>query len=555
MTTLHRPGSDELLFLPLGGAGEIGMNLTLYGHAGKWLMVDLGVTFGDERTPGIEVIMPDPRFIAERRADLVGLVLTHGHEDHLGAVPYLWPCLQCPIWATRFTAAVLRRKLHEAGLADRVPIIEVPMSGRFQAGPFVIELVTLTHSIPEPNALVIRTAAGTVLHSGDWKFDPDPLIGPTADFEALRRLEGEGVLALVCDSTNALVAGQSGSEAAVREELIRLFGRYDRRIAVACFASNVARLESVVHAALAHDRQVALVGRSMRRIVEAALETGYLSGLPPFVSEHDAGYLPREKVALLCTGSQGEPRSALARIARNDHPQVTLEPGDAVIFSSRVIPGNEKAIGALQNDLSRLGIEVVTAAEEAVHVSGHPARDELAHMYQLVRPRIAIPVHGERRHLDAHARLALECQVPQALAAENGRIIRLAPGPAEIAGEVEFGRLGLDGSALVPLGGALIKQRHRIGASGSAVATLVLGRDGRLLAEPQVTLHGLVDPELDGAALADAASAVRSAIEALKPGQRADDAAVKEAARLAVRRYIHGERGKKPLTDVHLVRV
>ena len=555
MTSVGRPGSDELLFLPLGGAGEIGMNLNLYGHAGKWLMVDLGVSFGDEATPGIEVIMPDPRFIEERRQDLVGIVLTHAHEDHLGAVPYLWQRFGCPVWATPFTAAVLRRKLHDSEIAGEVPIIEVPMSGRFQAGPFEIELVTLTHSIPEPNALVIRTAAGTVLHSGDWKFDPEPLVGPTADIDALRRLGEERILALVCDSTNALVAGHSGSEAEVREELIRLFGRFTNRIAVACFASNVARLESVVHAALAHGRHVALVGRSMRRIVEAAQETGYLHGLPPFVSEHDAGYLPREKVALLCTGSQGEPRSALSRIARNDHPQVTLEPGDAVIFSSRVIPGNEKAIGALQNDLARLEVEVVTAEDEPVHVSGHPAREELARMYQLVRPRIAIPVHGERRHLEAHARLAEECQVPQAIAAENGRMIRLAPGPAEIAGEVEFGRLGLDGSALVPLGGALIKHRHRISASGSAVATLVMGRDGRLLADPQVTLHGLVDPEADGAALGSAAAAVRSAVEALNPGQRTDDATVKEAARLAVRRYIHAERGKKPLTDVHLVRM
>jgi ribonuclease J len=555
MTSDGRPGADELLFLPLGGAGEIGMNLNLYGHAGKWLMVDLGFTFGDEATPGIEVIMPDPRFIEERRGDLAGLVLTHAHEDHLGAVPYLWDRLGCPIWATPFTAAVLRRKLHDSEIAGRVPIIEVPMSGRFQAGPFEIELVTLTHSIPEPSALVIRTGAGTVLHSGDWKFDPEPLVGPAADIDALRRLGEERILALVCDSTNALVAGHSGSEAAVREELIRLFGRFEQRIAVACFASNVARLESVVHAALAHDRHVALVGRSMRRIVEAAQETGYLTGLPPFVSEHDAGYLPREKVALLCTGSQGEPRSALARIARNDHPQVTLDPGDAVIFSSRVIPGNEKAIGALQNDLARLEVEIVTAEDEPVHVSGHPAREELARMYQLVRPRIAIPVHGERRHLEAHARLAEECQVPQAIAAENGRMIRLAPGPAEVAAEVTFGRLGLDGTALVPLGGALIKHRHRISASGSAVATLVMGRDGRLLAEPQVTLHGLVDPEAAGAALGSAAAAVRSAVEALNAAQRGDDAAVKEAARLAVRRYIHAERGKKPLTDVHLVRV
>jgi ribonuclease J len=550
-----RPGPDELLFLPLGGAGEIGMNLNLYGHAGKWLMVDLGITFGGDATPGIEIIMPDPRFIEERRGDLVGLVLTHAHEDHLGAVPYLWPRLGCPIWATPFTAAVLRRKLHETDFAGEVPIIEVPMSGRFRAGPFDIELVTLTHSIPEPNALVIRCAAGTVLHSGDWKFDPDPLTGPAADIAALRRLGDEGVLALVCDSTNALVAGSSGSEAEVRRQLTGLFGSFRNRIAVACFASNVARLDSIVHAASCHGRQVALVGRSLRRIVDAARETGYLAEVPDFVSEHDAGYLPRDKAVLICTGSQGEPRSALTRIARNEHAQVSLERGDAVVFSSRVIPGNEKAIAALQNNLARLGVEVLTAEERPVHVSGHPAREELQRMYQLVRPRVAIPVHGERRHLEAHARLARECQVPEAIPAENGRMLRLAPGPADIAGEVEFGRLGLDGTALLPLDGALLKHRHRIATSGSAVATLVVASDGRLAAEPQVTLHGLADPERDAIMLGNAAAAVRSAIERLAPSQMGDDETVKEAARLAVRRYIHAERGKKPLTDVHLIRV
>ncbi|HLB80253.1 MAG TPA: ribonuclease J, partial [Dongiaceae bacterium] len=401
---IDRPGADELLFLPLGGTGEIGMNLNLYGHAGKWLMIDLGITFGDDTTPGIEVIMPDPGFIAERRADLAGLVLTHAHEDHIGAVPYLWPRLRCPIFATPFTAALLRRKLRDAGLQDQAPITEVPMSGRFAVGPFELELITLTHSIPEPNAVVVRTPLGTVLHTGDWKLDPEPLVGPLADEVALRRLGEEGVLAMVCDSTNALVAGESGSEAAVRESLGRLVGRLTQRVAIACFASNVARLETGAWVAAAHDRHAGLVGRSLWRIDAAARETGYFADLPPFVREHDVAYLPREKVLMLCTGSQGEPRSALARIARGDHPGVTLEPGDAAIFSSRIIPGNERAIGRLQNDLARMGVEVVTERDHFVHVSGHPAQGELAAMYQWVRPRVAVPVHGEARHLRAHAR-------------------------------------------------------------------------------------------------------------------------------------------------------
>jgi len=530
------------------------MNLNLYGFAGKWLMIDLGVTFGDERTPGIDVIMPDIGFIEERRRDLVGLVLTHGHEDHIGAVPYLWPRLRCPIYATPFTAALVRRKLQEVGEADRAEITVIPMSGRFKVGPFELELVTLTHSIPEPNAVVIRTPLGTVLHSGDWKLDPDPLVGSVTDEAALRRLGDEGILAMICDSTNALVHGHSGSEAAVRDSLHDLVGRLPHRIAVACFASNVARLESVTRIALAHDRQVALVGRSLWRIAEAARENGYLKGLPPFITEHDIGYLPREKVMMICTGSQGEPRAALARIAMDEHPNVTLEPGDTVVFSSRIIPGNEHAIGELQNRLVRLGVDIVTERDHFVHVSGHPARDELVSMYQWVRPRISVPVHGEARHLAAHARLAEGCQVSQALVIENGSMVRLAPGPAAIVDEVPSGRLGLDGKVLIPLDGSVMRTRHRSMWNGSAVATVVLDRSGRLKADPQVTVLGLLDPEIDADALDDLSAAVLAAVNALPAGDR-DDAAVREAARLAVRRSLHASRGKKPVTDVHVVRV
>jgi ribonuclease J len=553
---IDKPGADELLFLPLGGCGEIGMNLNLYGHDGKWLMIDLGITFGNEATPGIDIIMPDPAFIVERRADLAGLVLTHAHEDHIGAVPYLWPRLRCPIYATPFTAAVLRRKLAEADLLLEAEITEIPMSGRFSVGPFEVELVTITHSIPEPNAVILRTPLGAVLHTGDWKLDPDPVIGPITDEAALRRLGDEGVLAMICDSTNVLVEGSSGSEAEVRQSLEALIGEMDQRIAVACFSSNLARIESLTRAAMAHGRHVALVGRSLRRMVEAAQETGYLANLPEFVDEEDVGHLPRERVLMICTGSQGEPRSALARIARQEHPNVHLDSGDAAIFSSRIIPGNEHAIGELHNALIRRGVRIVTERDHFVHVSGHPARDDLAEMYRWVKPRLAVPVHGELRHLRAHVTLAESCQVRQALLAENGAIVRLAPGKAEIVGEAPSGRLGLDGSRLAPLEGPALKARQRMAFSGLAVAALALAATGELLADPQVSLHGLPETADGGVAVAaEATAAVRSALAAMTVGKRSDDAAVKETARLALRRTIQALCGKKPQISVHLVRL
>src|SRR5271156_4494357 len=472
--------ANALMFVTLGGANEIGMNLSLYGCAGDWLILDCGVTFGDDSQPGLDVVMPDPAFIVERRDRLLGIVATHAHEDHIGAIPYLWTQLRCPVWATPFTASLLRAKLVEAGLADKVRINVVPMSGRFSVGQFDLELITLTHSIPEPNAVVLRTPFGTVLHTGDWKFDPDPLIGPTADEAALKMLGAEGVLALIGDSTNALRPGVSGSEAELRRSLIDLIGRYDARVAVACFASNVARLETIARAAAAHGREIALVGRSLWRIDKAARENGYLTDLPRFLTEDEAGYIPRDRIVMICTGSQGEPRAALSRIARDDHPHVVLETGDVVIFSSRIIPGNEKSINRLQNALVRLGVEIVTEENHFVHVSGHPARDELVRMYQMVRPRVAIPVHGEARHLMANAAIAGECQVPETLVIENGDLVRLGPSGAVIVDEVPVGRLASDGKTLLPLNGEALKDRRRVVLNGSAVATLVLDRQGRL---------------------------------------------------------------------------
>jgi ribonuclease J len=551
-----RPRPDELLFLPLGGCGEIGMNLNLYGHDGKWLMVDLGITFGNETTPGIDVIMPDPSFIVENRADLLGLVLTHAHEDHIGAVPYLWPRLRCPIYATPFTAAVLRRKLAEVNLLGEAKITEIPMSGSFALGPFEIELISITHSIPEPNAVVLRTPLGNILHTGDWKLDPDPVIGPITDEAALRRLGGEGVLAMVCDSTNVLVDGSSGSEAEVRLAMDDLIGRYRHRVAVACFSSNVARIESVTKAGLAHGRHIGLVGRSLRRMVEAAQESGYLQDLPEFISEEDIGPLPRERVLMICTGSQGEPRSALARIARDEHPDVGLEPGDACIFSSRIIPGNEHAIGELHNALIRRGVEIITEKDHFVHVSGHPARDELAEMYRWVKPAIAVPVHGELRHLRAHVALAESCQVRQSVLVENGSILRLAPGKPEVIGQAASGRLGLDGTQLTAMGGPALKIRQRMAHNGTAVATIILDRTGRLQGEPLLTLHGLAaEPEDEVAAKIEAGAAARQALAALPVAKRGDDLAVREVVRIAVRRSLNTRYGKKPLTDVHLVRL
>ena len=548
-------GEKDLIFVPLGGAGEIGMNLNLIGHAGKWLMLDLGVTFGDDQSPGVEVIMPDPQFIVERRDQLVGLVLTHAHEDHIGAVQYLWSRLRCPLYATPFTASVLRRKLREVGLEAKAEITEVEPSSKFEIGPFGIELMTLTHSIPEPNAVIIRTSAGTIFHTGDWKFDPDPLIGEPADEAALRKLGDENILALIGDSTNVFREGTSGSEADVRQSLIELVGKYEHRVAMACFASNVARLETLARVAEAHGRHAALVGRSLWRIYESARENGYLNDIPKFLTDEDAGHLPRDKVLLICTGSQGEPRAALSKIASGSHRHIGLESGDVVIFSSRIIPGNEKSIGRLHSALVRNGVEVVTERDHFIHVSGHPARDELTHMYQLVRPRIAVPVHGETRHLIEHTKLARECQVPEAVTVSNGDAVRLAPGKPKIITSVANGRLAVDGNVLVPIDGPALQERKRLMWHGVAVVTVVVDADGRLVGTPQITLQGIADDpaveDLRGALV----RAIGDAIAGLKSQQRRDDAALGEAARRAVRRELRELRGKKPPTEIHVVRV
>lgn len=549
---------EELLFLPLGGAGEIGMNLNLYGFGAPrdrtWIMVDLGITFGDGTHPGVDVILPDPAYIESHKEDLAGIVLTHAHEDHLGAVPYLWERFECPIYATPFTVSIVQRKLAEVGLLDIVPIVEIPLNGTFELGPFQIDLITLTHSIPEPNGMAIRTPLGTVLHTGDWKLDPDPVIGEAYDMPALRRLGDEGVLAIVCDSTNVFTEGTSGSEGDIYESLKEVVAECEGRVVVTCFASNVARIDTISRVAQELGREVVLAGRSFWRMIDAAKENGYLQNTPRFLDEDYFGDVPNDKVLLICTGSQGEPRAALSRIAADEHPRIYLSEEDTVIFSSRQIPGNEVSIGRLQNRLVRRGINVITDKDHFVHVSGHPARDELLEMYQAVKPQIAIPVHGEIRHLAEHAKLAQSAQVQETVVNENGGMIRIAPGPACVIEQVPSGRLALEGSRVVPLDGELVRGRARALWNGSATITIVVDKVGNVKGDPILTTSGLLEPD-DFDYEDDILDAAEEAVEHLSKKDRRKDDLVSEAVRLAVRRYFRTTFNKNAVTTVHLVRV
>ena len=547
---------DELIFLPLGGAGEIGMNLNLYGLDGKWLMVDLGITFADETQPGIDVITPDPTFIAERAKDLLALVITHAHEDHLGAVPYLWPRLKCPVYATRFAGGLLRSKLAEAGIEDEVELHEIDFTSRLKLGPFDLEFVSLTHSIPEMLALAIHTVNGTVVHTGDWKLDPAPLVGSVSDEAGMERLGDAGVLAMVVDSTNVFEPGWSGSEADVRDSLDKLVAGRSGRVAITTFASNVARMETAIVVAEANGRHLALVGRSMHRIYAAAKQAGYLTGVAKVLKEDEAGYLPPEKILYLCTGCQGEPRGAMARIAADQHPNVALEEGDTAIFSSRIIPGNEMPIRRLHDRFRLNGVEVLSATNHFVHVSGHPNRDELARMYSLVRPHIAVPVHGEEAHLREHAAFARGLQTPEVVEIANGQVVRLAPGGPEIVAEVQSGRCAVDGRSIVSDNAPALRERRRIMFHGAATATLVVDGDGYLLAAPSLVLRGIAEaPEREGVLARDAIEAIERALDKLNARARRDDGRIADSARLALGRMLRRHSGKRPHLDVQVVRV
>jgi ribonuclease J len=553
-------GSSELVFAPLGGLGEIGMNLAIYGFGDEgrrqWIAVDLGVAFADDALPGIDLIMPDIRYLAEERRNLLGLVLTHAHEDHFGALLDLWPKLKLPVYATPFTAALLQAKRESEPGAPEIPVNVVPLGGRFTLGPFDIELVSMAHSIPESNGLIIRTPLGTVLHTGDWKIDPTPLIGPPTDEAKLRALGNEGCLALVGDSTNAFRAGRSPSETDVAKCLAELIRNAPARVAVTTFASNVARLRAVAQAAAACEREVVVVGRAMERIAQVARETGYLDGIQDFRPVEVYGHLPPDKVLALCTGSQGEARAALSRIAQDDHPEVAFSRGDRVIFSARAIPGNEKAVMRVINGLVSQGIEVVTDRTHLVHVSGHPRIDELREMIGWVRPQILVPAHGEPLHMAEHAEVARGAGVGQVVLCRDGELVRLAPGTAGKIDEVPAGRLYKDGALLVSAEERTVADRRRLGFAGVVSVALAVNARGELISDPAVMLTGIPAADASGQPLEDIAyDAALEAFESMPRARRRDPDAVAEAVRRAVRAALAAAWSKKTTCHVHVLEV
>lgn len=551
---------NELVFLPLGGSNEIGMNLNAYGYGPaenrQWVVVDVGVTFGDNSTPGVDVIVPDPTYLEGE--DILGIVLTHAHEDHIGALGWLWPRIKAPLYATPFTAFLIREKLRDAGLLDRVTLHEVPLGGTIDLGPFQIEMVTITHSIAEPNGLAIKTPLGTVLHTGDWKIDNDPIVGERTDVDTIKRLGDEGVLAMVCDSTNVFQEGVAGSEGDVKTALAELIGGLKGRVAVGCFASNVARMDSVIRAAEAAGRRVVLAGRSMHRITAAAKSVGMLSDLQPFLSEEQAKHWPADEILYLCTGSQGESRAALSRVAEGNHPFIKLGPGDHCIFSSRVIPGNELAIGRLQDTLSDRGVRIYTDKDHpGIHVSGHPCREELREMYRWARPKIAVPTHGMRRHLAEHAQLAKDMQVPEAVTPRNGDMVRLAPGPAAIIDEVPSGRLFVDGGMLVEEAGEALRERRHAASNGVLIVSFAMDRRGKIISDIDVRGLGLPGDEDSplGDILDTLAERVEQVVRGLKGDALEDEMVVEQAVARALKKASQSVWDRRPIVETIILRL
>ncbi|MEM6538546.1 MAG: ribonuclease J [Pseudomonadota bacterium] len=543
--------NSDFVFLPLGGSGEIGMNMNLYGvgrpNARKWLMVDCGISFAGLDTPGIDVIMPDPGYARELGDNLLGLLITHGHEDHIGSVAHIAPMLDVPVYATPFTAELIRSKIEEKDVDVDLRVIET--GARFEIGPFDLEYIMLTHSIPEPHAIVFRTQNSTTLHTGDWKLDETPSLGPPPDIPALKRIGEEGIDCIVCDSTNVFSPGKSGSEDSVEKNLTKIIGDLPNRVFVATFASNLGRVVSVCRAAAAADRSVCLLGRSMLRIVAAARAVDLLPEGLRFVDPQDAGYLPKDKILYLCTGSQGEPRAALSRIARDDHPEIAISEGDTVMFSSKIIPGNEREIYDLQNGLVDLGATIITEKDAPIHVSGHPNQGELELMYQWVKPRMAIPVHGEARHLEFHAEFARNQGVETTLAPRNGDMIRIDSAGLEVIDEVPVGTLLLDGRILVPDGAGSVRERRKLGWAGICAISVAIDGKGNVAGDIEVRCVGA--PLIDGEPLDEfIADAVAEALEVLPPSRRKDEASVDAACIRAARQTAMEVWGKKPVVTV-----
>ena len=549
---------DELLFCPLGGSGEIGMNMNLfaYGKPGehKWIMVDIGVTFADDTLPGIDLIYPDPGFIVDKKEDLLGIILTHAHEDHIGAIAHLWPQLKCKIFATPFTAILIKEKFKEKNIDVTKYLKVVQLNGNVNLDPFKIEYITLTHSILEPNGLRIETPAGVILHTGDWKIDPEPLIGEKINSDRLKEVGKDGVLAMICDSTNVFSMGKAGSELDVRKSLLNIMGSLKKRIVVASFASNVARMETAFYCAEKTGRQISLVGRSMHRIFKAAKQCGYLKNVIEPIDPREAKNIAREKIVYLCTGSQGEPMAALMRISSNTHPDVFIEKDDTVIFSSKIIPGNEKKLYKLQNQLVKDGIEVISEESEFVHVSGHPNRDDLREMYDWVKPKCVIPVHGEHRHMIEHVKFAHEMKVPHAIQVENGDIIKIAPGIPHVYDKAPSGRLYLDGNTSVEEDAQSIKDRKNLSANGYMEVTILITPKGKVHKTPILTFRGLPVTDIDEFVYG-LEEAIQKTTKTFSLASKKQEYNLIDALKVVGRKYTKEMIGKRPFININLVQI
>ena len=550
---------DELLFCPLGGSGEIGMNMNLFAYGKpdnqKWIIVDVGVTFADDTVPGVDIIYPDPGFIIDKKDDLLGIVLTHAHEDHIGAIAHIWPKLKCKIYATPFTSVLITEKFKEKKIDITGYLKIVELNSTINLDPFKIEFVTLTHSILEPNGLKIQTPAGNILHTGDWKCDPDPLIGGNINSERLKEIGNEGVLAMICDSTNVFSAGRAGSELDVRKNLLKVFERLKKRIIVTSFASNVARMETVFYCAEQTGRHISLVGRSMHRIFKAARQCGYLKNVIDPIDPRDAKNISREKIVYLCTGSQGEPMGAMNRIVKYTHPDVFIERNDTVIFSSKIIPGNEKKLYKLHNNLVKEGIEVISEDNEYIHVSGHPNREDLRDMYNWVKPKAVIPVHGEHRHMMEHIEFAKEMQVKYPVQVENGDIVKLYPGEKpEVYDKAPSGRVYLDGNVPVEEDSRSIKERRNISSNGFLEATIMITPKGNIHNKPLVTFRGLPVYENDDF-IYGLEEEIERTVKTFSLNNTKQQDNLIDALKITCRKFSKEKTGKKPLTNINLVRI
>ncbi|MBL6799903.1 MAG: ribonuclease J [Candidatus Pelagibacter bacterium] len=549
---------DELLFCPLGGSGEIGMNMNLfaYGKPGehKWIMVDIGVTFADDTIPGVDLIYPDPGFIVDKKKDLLGIILTHAHEDHIGAIALLWPQLKCKIFATPFTAVLIKEKFKEKNIDITNHLKIVQLNGTVNLEPFKIEYITLTHSILEPNGLRIETPAGIILHTGDWKIDPEPLIGEKTNSNRLKEVGKEGVLAMICDSTNVFSMGKAGSELDVRKSILNIMGSLKKRIVMASFASNVARMETAFYCAEKTGRQISLVGRSMHRIFKAARQCGYLKNVIEPIDAREAKKISREKIVYLCTGSQGEPMAALMRIASYTHPDVYIEKDDTVIFSSKIIPGNEKKLFKLQNQLVKDGIEVISEESEFVHVSGHPNRDDLREMYDWVKPNCVIPVHGEHRHMIEHMKFAHEMKVPHPVQVQNGDIVKLFPGKPHVFDKAPSGRLYLDGNMSVDEDSQSIKDRKNLSANGYMEVTILISQKGNIHKRPVLTFRGIPVYDVDEF-IYGLEEAIEGTIKTFSLGNKKQEYNLIDALKITCKKYTKEMTGKKPFTNINLVKI